>query len=302
MMDAVKRNDGGKVKVAATAMVLAVIIWGFSYVVTKLALNGEVPPLLVSAAGYTVGSVAGVPILIWKRKELRRQGVLLEGAVLGAILAVARDFQTVGCGLSTAGKNAFITAVYVVLTPVFMWILLKQKLTVKTMVTAMMALAGIGLVSLNESMTGINLGDVFTFLAAIGFAIHIVYNGRFAKRHDAVLLGILQVDFAALFSIMIYLISIPVTGQGIPAAFFTAPMIGCICYSGVLGICIGFVLQSYGQRYVEQNKAAMILAMESVSGAIFSVICLHEIFSFRMIIGCVIIFAAIMLSTYQKKS
>lgn len=283
------------------AMTVAVLIWGFSFVVTKIALNSNISPMLVTTFSYIFAALSGLPILLKKRKMLKEEGILKKGAILGGCLFIARFLQATGCNYSTAGKNAFITAVYVVLTPIFMWLIYKKKITVKSMVVAVMAMIGIGIISLNEEFTGINIGDVITLVAAVGFAVQITLNGRFAAEHDPVLIGVLQVDFAAVFAVISWAIYQPLTGDTFSLAVWTPETLGCVLYSGVLGVSLGFILQTLGQKYVEQSKAAVILSMESVSGAACSIIFLHEVFDIRMLIGCAIIFIALMANVFWKE-
>lgn len=293
----IRQNSHLAERTAPWLMFSAVCIWGLSFVVTKATLNDDIPPMLLTTISYLYGAAGSIPILIWKRRELFKKGVIKEGAVLGAVLFCARFLQVIGCSFSTAGKNAFITAVYVVLVPIFMCLLMKQRLELKSIGTAVMTLAGIGLVAVNEQMSGFNTGDLITFVSSIGFAVHIVYTGKFTRRHDPWVLGGLQLIFAAVFSTAAALAaSTPVV-----PAFYTLKFQVGMLYIGVLGMTIGFAFQSVGQKYVAQNKAAMILSLESVSGALFSAAILKEQFGVKTIVGCAIIFVAILLSTYKPK-
>ncbi|MDD3172911.1 MAG: DMT family transporter [Herbinix sp.] len=281
--------------VAPWSMLISVCIWGLGYVITKVTLDGEISPMLLTAVSYTYGAIGSIPILIWKRKELVKKGILKEGAVLGIILFLSRLIQVFGCSYSTAGKNAFITATYVIIVPILMWIIMKEKLMMKSIVTAVITLIGIGLVSMNEQLNGINIGDVMTLVAGAGFALHIAYNGKYAGYHDPWILAGLQLVFAALFSIA----AVFITQTPITPAFFTLQFQGCMIYNGILGMTVGFAFQSFGQKYVSQSKSAMILSLEAVSGALFSIVLLKERFGIKTVLGCLLIFVAIMISTYQ---
>ena len=282
---------------APWAMVCSVTIWGYSYVVTKIALNVHTDPLILTAGCYIYGALGAAPLIFIKRHELLKKGVLTEAMVMGAALFISKWLQSIGCQYTTAGKNAFITGAYVVIVPFFMRLLFKTRLIAVNMAAAVLALAGIGIISVGSGFGNIQSGDFITFGASVGFALHIALNGHFAKRHDPLILGGMQLVFAAIFSVIACMVT-----ETVPDRQILLPNIQiCLIYSGVLGMAAGMILQSFGQKYVAENKAAMILSMESVSGAVFSIICLHDPVTPRFFIGCMVIFAALLLVNIQPK-
>lgn len=280
-------------KFAPALLLSAVIIWGISYVFTKSVLT-SVSPIVLTCVSYIYAGIAGIPFVIAKRKLISKK-ILFYSVVLGATLFFSRLVQVFGCNLTTAGKNAFITSSYVVMVPILGAVLLKSRVSIKNIVLAFISLLGIALIALNENMTGVNLGDILTLIGAVGFALHIIYNGVYVQEHDAILIGVLQIEVTAVISIIVMLIQ----QESITSWCFDPKVQLPFLYLGVISTLFGFLLQSIGQEYVVADKASMILAMESVSGAIFSALLLHERYRIRLLIGCLIVFLANMIANIE---
>ena len=159
------------------------------------------------------------------------------------------------------------------------------------MAAALLAIVGIGLLSLQGDLT-MNIGDVLTLICGLGFALHMIYIDRYTKRHDPVLLTILQLGFAAVYS----WIMAPVTDGGFPVEALNQDIMIGMLYLGIFSTMIAFLLQNVCQKYTTPNTTSLLLSMESVFGVLFSVLLLHERLTGRMITGCILIFIAIILS------
>lgn len=278
-------------RAAPFTLLAAVLIWGFGYIVTKSVLHG-VSPLLLTAVAYFYAAAAGLPVIVLRRKNLRRKNVLRNSAFLGVLLFCSRMIQVIGCKYTTAGKNAFITTAYVVIVPVLGWALFRFRLRIKNILLALMTLLGIGIIALNENFTGVNFGDVMTFVSSVGFGVHILYNGKYVEKNDPLLLGVMQIEFAAAISLVLAFAVQP----RIPPDFFTWQAQAPFLYDGVMSTTAGFLLQSFGQKYMDSDRTARILSLESVSGALFSAAVLGEQYGVRLLIGCTIILAANLLT------
>ncbi len=274
---------------AGMGLLLTTVIWGFAFVIVKNSLD-FIPPTYMLAFRFTVGAL---PLaLIFYKKLLRLNGeILKEGLLLGVFLFLSYLFQTIGCRYTTAGKNAFLTTVYVVLVPFLYWFLSRKRPDIYCMAAAFLAILGIGLLSLQGDLT-IQIGDVLTLICGLGFALHMVCIDRFAKRHDPIVLTILQLATAALLGWILA----PVLDGGFPSGIFRGDMVGAMLYLGLLSTMLGFLLQNVCQKYTTPNAASLLLSLESVFGALFSVWFLGERFSVRMLAGCVCIFVAIVMA------
>jgi len=182
--------------IASFGMLLTAAIWGFAFVVVKDSLD-VVPPIYMLSFRFTIAGIVLALICI-KKLALLNKTILLHGAVLGFFLFIAYAFQTIGCQYTTAGKNAFLTTIYVILVPLFLWILTKQQPKPQTIIAAFIALVGIALLSLQEDFS-INKGDLLTIFCSIGFSLHMIFIAHYNATEDAVLLTILQILFAPFF-------------------------------------------------------------------------------------------------------
>ena len=153
-------------------------------------------------------------------------------------------------------------------------------------------MVGLALLSLKGDR-GVNLGDGLTVLSGVCFAAHMILIDRVTKRHDPFFLTVVQTGTMAVLSWCLA----PVLDGGMdPAPVFTADFAGSILYLAVLATTGGFVLQNLGQKYLSANTAAILLSLESVFGALFSVWLLHERMNGRMVLGCGLMFAAVLLA------
>lgn len=271
----------------------AAILWGGSFVVVKDSAD-SVPVLYLLSFRYLI-AVLGMGLLFFRRLKSLTLEAVREGAVLGALLFVSQFFQTLGCKYTTAGKNAFITAIYVVIVPFLCWGLEKEKPTGKNIVTALMALAGLGLLSFKGNEV-FQIGDLLTLVCGVGLAFHIVFIDKYTQEHDPVLLTLLQFFFANLYSWA----AVAAAGIPMPQGLFQGEILFSLLYLGIFSTMAGFLLQILCQKYVNPNAAAVILSMESVFGMLFSVIFLQEQVTAQLLAGCALMLAAVILAGVKR--
>ena len=265
------------------------LIWGSGFIGTKLALDGGMSTVQTLALRFFIASVILGVIFYKKIKENISKESLKAGALLGIFSFIGFSTQTLALVYTSISKNAFITTTNVVIVPFIGFILYRRKLDKIGIFSSFMALIGIGVLSL-ESDLSINFGDFLTFLCAIGFAFHIYFTGEFSKKYNSYVLTVTQFVVAFLLSIVMLI--------GTKQTNFQVDSLGYMgaLYLGIFSTAIGFLLQTMCQSRVDQTKAAIILSTESVFGTILSVIIFHEILTFRMIVGCIIIFASVIIA------
>lgn len=271
---------------ASAGLLLATVIWGFAFVVVKNSLE-TVPPTFMVAIRFSIAFIA-MSIIFIKKYAYMTKKLLAQGAVLGFWLFFSYAAQTIGCEYTTAGKNAFITTVYVVLVPILYWFFAKKRPDVYEIASAIAAFIGIGLLSLDEGGS-VNIGDALTFVCGIGFAIHMIFVALYNKKSDPVILVMLQTGFTALYAWLfapMYDGAFNIGALGIDAVY-------SMLYLGLFSTMTAYFLQNVGQKYVPASKAALIMSFESVFGALFSIIFLKEEVTPKMLFGCVIIFLAV---------
>jgi len=279
-----------KIRVLSSlGLLLAAVIWGFAFVVVKNSLD-LIPPIYMLAFRFTIAAAALTLIMFSKLRNLTRRD-WTSGAVLGFFLFTAHAVQTIGCQYTTAGKNAFLTTIYVIIVPFLHWIMNRKRPSGYAMTAAMIAVVGIGLLSLQGGDAGVNIGDVLTVICGFLFAVHIVYIDRYTESQDPIILTVMQMIFAAIFAWILA----PICDGGFPAAAFQSEVVTGMLYLGLLSTMVGFLLQNVGQKYTAPSTASLLLSFESVFGVLFSVIFLQEQLTLRMLFGCGLMFFAVLL-------
>ena len=277
---------------ASAGLLLAATIWGFSFVIVKDSLD-YIGAMYMIAYRYTIAAVA-MSLIFLKKWRLLNRDYLIHGAFTGSFLFLAYVTQTIGCDYTTAGKNAFLTTVYVICIPFITWILTRRRPRFYVFIAAVMSITGIGFLALGSDDKGVNIGDVLTIICGVFFALHIIFTERFNKRGgDPLFLTLLQFAFTAIFG----WIFTPFMDGAFPmATAFTSRVVLSMLYLGLLSTMVGFSLQNIGLKYVQSSLASLFLSFESVFGILFSTLILHEQFTARMCFGCILIFAAVILA------
>jgi drug/metabolite transporter (DMT)-like permease len=289
---------------AGGALVLATMIWGLSFVAVKDSLD-VVPPLWMIALRFTIAS-AVLAIVFFKRILAIKLPTLYRGFVVACFVFAAYIFQTIGIVYTTAGKNAFLTTVYVIITPLAAWIFTKKRPGRTVFFASIIALAGIGLISLHDDLS-VNIGDVLTLICGIFFALQICFITIYTQdaHEDPITLTVLQMFFCAVLGWIFAAAGFDrIAGfeGGFPVAIFSSGRTICsLLYLAVFSSSAAFLLQSIGQAHVKSSTASLLLSLEAVFGAIASRILLGEVMAPRAVAGCALIFFAILLSETQFK-
>lgn len=272
---------------AIAGLIAVTVIWGGGFVASDMALE-SLRPFQIMTIRFLLASVlmglAGIRELRGMRLEEIRAGMLM-----GSALFAGFAFQIVGLQYTTPSKNAFLTALNVVMVPFIAFVVLKKRIGIKSIAGAVMAIAGVGLLSLEKNLT-LGIGDALTLVCAVGFAFQIFLTSEFVKRYRAVALNFIQM----LTAVVLSFVSLFLFGE----TEFQVSTKGwlSVLYLGVISTALCYLLQTASQRYVDETKAAIILSMESVFGTLFSILLLHEQVTLRMVCGCVIILAAVIVS------
>ena len=280
---------------ADAILVLTAMIWGTGFVVMKNTLDA-VPPGAIIAIRYTIASMLTALMFRKHLMGLTREDVR-RGAVVGGLLAGAYIVQTIGLSMTTAGKNAFLTTVYVLLVPFGCYLVFRQKLSKKNFIAAAMMLAGIGCLSLDGESGGLNLGDLMTLCCGVLFAAHIMAVERCQEKTNTYALIVLQFAFAAAFAFVYAMIF--ERGMELDVNMGT---VGGLLYLSVFSTTIAMSLQNIGQSMAPASHAAILLSLESVFGALASWLLLGETLTTTMLLGFAIIFMALVVNSMKGKS
>ena len=276
-------------------LALTALIWGTGFVVMKNTLS-SVPPAAIIAIRYAIAALLTAVLFRKHLKGLTRQDVA-RGAVVGTILSLAYIVQTIGLSYTTAGKNAFLTTVYVLLVPFGSWLIFRQKPGKKTFIAAALMLAGIGCLSLDGESGGLNIGDLLTILCGAFYAAHIMAVERCQRKTNTYALIVLQFAFAAAFAAVYH--GLFEREMPMSIGFGT---VGGLLYLSVFSTTIAMSLQNIGQSMAPASHASILLSLESVFGALASCIFLGETVTSRMLLGFAVIFAALVFNSMKDKA
>lgn len=276
---------------AILGLVLVTIIWGGGFVASDMALESLLP-FQIMAIRFLLGTVLMGAISIKGLKGIGKEEIKA-GFLMGCALFAGFALQIVGLQHTTPSKNAFLTATNVVIVPFIAFVIYKKKVRLNGMVGAVMAVIGVGILSLNKDFS-LGLGDGLTLLGAAGFAFQIFLTSEYVAKYRATVLNFVQMCTAFILS----LISLGVFGE----FHFQVTTKGwlSVLYLGVVSTTITYLLQTTCQKYVDETKAAIILSMESVFGTMFSILILHEKITIKMVIGCILILAAVIISNLAE--
>ena len=277
---------------AIGGLILVTVIWGGGFVASDIALESMKPFQIMMVRFLLASVLMGMISLGQKNREEKsvdRIGAIRAGILMGIALFVGFSLQIIGLQYTTPSKNAFLTALNVVIVPFIAFIILKKKIRAKGIIGAILSVVGVALLSLNGNLT-LGLGDALTLICAVGFAFQIFFTSEFVKKYPVSVLNMVQMITAFVLSAVSLVFfgetDFQVTTQGWLS----------VLYLGVISTTLCYLLQTACQRYVDETKAAIVLSMESVFGTIFSIIILHEVITLRMVIGCVIILTAVIIS------
>ena len=272
-------------------LLLTAIIWGSAFVFQKFATE-QLSSWFITAARFSIAAVLlwGITFLKWGKLN---KGYLLGGLITGTTMGLGTAVQTVALTLGTTpGKSAFLTAVYCVIVPFFYWFVSKEKPQKNHVLAAVICLIGIGLISLNGDMT-MQAGDIVTLICGVIFACDLTAVAWFAKGRDPILLTTMQITFSA----VVGWIGTFAT-QGLPTQISMEAM-GNVLYLALFSTALCLFLQAYGLKHTDAAVGTILLSLESVFGVIFSVLLYHETVTFRMAIGFIVVFIAVLLAQFR---
>jgi len=264
------------------------IIWGSGFAFSAISLD-YFTPYQILAVRFTVG-VLILSLIFYQRLKNMKKSTIKRGFILGLLLYMAFLLQTVGLQYTTPSKNAFITAINVVIVPFIAFFMDKRKIDKFELSGAFLAITGIAFLSLELSISEINIGDLLTLGCAFGFAYQIYYTAKYVKDEDPILLTVVQMGAAALFSWLFVFFKGEVD--------FSLEWKGAlsVLYLGLFSTTLAYCFQTMAQKYTNETKTAIILSTEALWGMVFSIIILSEVLTGRMIVGAVLILTAIILA------
>ncbi len=251
-----------KTKLPQLSLILITIIWGTTFVVVKYGLSFTSPVLFV-AFRFAAAAIA-VTLISWKYLKGITAFEVFAGAVIGLLIGLGYGTQTVGLQTISSSESAFLTALYVPLVPILLWLLFRKKPHVMTWIGA--SLAFLGLVFLTGNGFGaiqLSFGQILTLLGSIAIALEIIFISYFAPQVDTRRVTVLQLIFASVFCFILA----PVVGETqLPA--FHPHLVMILVGLGIASACIQLVM-NWAQEMVDPSQAAIIYAGEPIWASLF---------------------------------
>lgn len=279
-------------------LLLTAFIWGTSFVAQSIGME-KIEAFTFNGIRTLMGGIVLLPVILF-RTRITDKSVLPQnkdtkkalkyGGILGLIFCIASNLQQFAFNDSTAGKIAFITALYMFFVPV-LGLFIRKRVPLLTWICVVFGFIGLYFLCMNpEQLGAINHGDFLAFLCSIFYAVHILCVEKFAKEVDGTLLSCIQFFVGGTISLLLmFIFETPVLSDILAVA---KPLL----YSGIMSCGVAYTFQIIGQKYTEATIASLLMCMESVFAVLSSAIILHEHLTGREILGCTIMFAAIILS------
>ena len=288
-------------------LLLTAFIWGSAFVAQKSGMD-YIEPFTYNGIRTFIGGLVLIPVIIFFTKKNNRQNgteekvfdfekdkiAIIGGICCGLALFVASSLQQFGVSYTTAGKAGFITTLYVVFVPILS-LLLRKKVRPIMWICVALGAVGLYLLCMTDASFSLQFGDMLVLLCAVAFAVHILVIDHFSPKADGVKISCVQFLVSGVLGIIcMFIFETPDLGN----------ILACwlpILYAGVLSCGVAYTLQVVAQADADPTAASLILCLESVFAVISGAILLHESMSPRELMGCAVIFAAVIISNLPEK-
>lgn len=276
----------------------ATVIWGSAFIAQSVGMD-KIGPFTFQAVRCFLAVVFLFPAsaLFSKGKPFWKSwadpALWRSGVICGLALFAASSLQQIGLVYTDAGKAGFLTAMYIVFVP-FLGLFLGQRPGRNALLSLIPAIVGLYLLSCT-SVSGINKGDVLLLLCAVAFSVQILLIDRHCAGLDGLKLNCIQALVAAVLSVPWALLTETVDASLIASCWLP------LGYAGILSMGVAYTLQIVGQKRVAPSAAALLMSLESVFAALFGWLLLHETMTRAELLGCVLVFAAVVISQLPEK-
>lgn len=276
-------------------LLLCSIIWGTSFVWQSESV-GLIDPITFTACRFLIGAAVILPVVLIIRrvKNKKTKLPLKEGAICGVVLMIAACLQQIGIQTVSPGKAGFITAMYIVLVPIIS-AFIGKKPQPNVWLAALLAAVGLYLLCIGDEGFAVTSGDIWLIASAFMFAVQILCIDIFIADCDGLELSMLQFAFCGVGSLIAALYIEHPTLEHLQSG--TAPLLK----SGIMSCGIAYSLQTLGQKGLDPTVASLLMSGESVFAVLAGWIIMGSTLSTFELIGCAIMFCAVILSQVKIK-
>ena len=282
-------------------LILTAMIWGTAFVFQRTGMD-SIEPITFNAArmllaAVAVGMVSAVPTASEKQKlagfsreqaDAYRKDTVVGGICCGAFLAAASIFQQMGIVYTTAGKAGFITAMYMLLVPVIGFVFFRKRNSWIVWLSVLIGVFGMYLLCMTEGFR-LTRGDTLVCICAVLFSCHILCCDHFVQLGNPIRISAIQFASCTFISaVAAMILEQPSLDKVLSAAI-------PILYCGIISGGVGYTLQIIAQKYTDPTIASLLMSLESVFAVIAGAVLLGERMSVRELLGCIVMFAAIVL-------
>ncbi len=310
----------------ATLLLIGSFIWGTTFVAQSMGTD-HLDAFSFNCIRNFIGVFALIPVLLWqictKKNDMNNvhipnscdnlqsapqkksfieklrhtftRDLFIGGIICGTALCLASNFQQMGIESSTVGKSAFITTLYIVLVPL-LGFFFKKKLPLQIWCGVILAMIGLYLLCMKNEAFVLEIGDIYLLLCAFFFTIQITAVDYFAPKVNCIALSMMQFFVTAILSGVCMIFNELPTFENIIGA--TIPLL----YAGVLSSGVAYTFQIIGQKHLAPTVASLIMSLESVFATLAGWVILKEILSAKELIGCGLVFAAVILTQLPIKN
>lgn len=277
---------------ADLSLLFVALIWGATFVLVQNAIS-FLEPQSFNAVRFTLAAIMlGLWLMFFEKDQLKKldRKLILSGIMLGFWLFIGYAFQTLGLLYTTSSKAGYITGLSVVLVPLLMLGILKQRPSLNSIAGVSAATAGLYLLTMSD-VSSLNIGDGFVLICAAGFALHIVFTGKFSSSYPTLLLTMIQIATVGALSGISAVLFEDWKRAFNPEVIFSANVLIALLVTSILATALAFFIQTNFQKHTTATRVALIFAMEPVFAAITAYFWADERLTYIALAGCVLIFA-----------
>lgn len=272
-------------------LLAGVMMWGFGYIFQTYA-NQTIDPYSFGAIRFFLGALTLFPLAYLSQKKSSKPFILkdylIAASLCGLALFLGALTQQIGLLYTSVGSAGFITSLFVVIVPVLCFFIYRRRISKVVLIALVVALIGVYLLSVTDGLS-FNQGDIWVLVGAFFWAAQILLIEKYANNLNGYVFAVFEFLFAAFFHFILMLFLHIPNINDLLLAFWPIILSGCI------SVAVGFGAQVYGLKNLDSMTASLIMCLESVFAAIFGVIFFHELFTFRQLIGSILLFTAVIM-------